>query len=259
MGFILFMSVHSFAQVDTAVTEKQSNDIKVALSAGNNIIQNGRKMNKNEQYIMPAITYFHRTGWYIGSSLVYMWSEKKPLDNLSVNTGYDKEFRDDFTVGIDYSYSKYFSTKQVKSGVPHTLTLYGSWYNRILSPALYAYYSFGGVTDITFNTDFTHTFLFTNVLKNDDRVSIPVIAGAYFGTLNFYSDYVKKNPDTNSSTSTTSTTFGLTSIFFSASIKYRIKSFGIGLGGTYNAQFNAKQKPTLASLPIYKIQLSYYF
>lgn len=235
------------------------NTLKVALSTGNNIIQNGRKMNTNAHYLMPAFSYFHHSGCYVGASLVYMFTNKKPLDNLSMNIGYDKDFGENITIGIDYSYSKYFSTKQVKSGVPHTLTLSGLWYNTIVTPAVYAYYTFGSATDITLSADLTHSFIFKNILTPADKISIPVVFGAYMGTLNFYNEYVKKNPESTVTPTTYPTRFGLTSIFCTASLRYRIKSFGFGLTGTYNAQFNAKQKPVWAALPIYKLQVAYYF
>lgn len=246
-------------------SEEKKHTFRLALQAGNNLVQNGKKMSKDELYLRPTLYYNHISGFYAISYVSYLPGDKKrPLDNVTADVGYDRDFGDKLTLGVDYMYTYYYSSKQVGSSASNLITLSGSWYNKIITPTLYSIWSVGTTNDYTAGMDFIHTFKYKNVFKTNDVFTIPIIVGAYAGTSNNYQSYTKKNNVTDKkgkavSTSDINPGFGLTSIFFSAALKYRYKHMAISPAINYYLQFNQPKKLASSNVPVYKLTLSYYF
>lgn len=273
IGLILFFNLNNVfsgingslsnlvSQAGDEVEAEKNNSYKISILGGNSIEQNGKKMSKSEYYLKPAFYYEHSSGFYSALSCIYMPTDKKePLDNISFNIGYDKDFGDYLTLGIDYTYSYYFTTKQVASGVPHTFMLSGSWYNRIVIPAFYVIYNYGTTKDYTLSFDFTHVFSFPEIFSANDKLSIALITGLYAGTTNFYEDYTTKNKlGSKNVTSTVSSKFSLTSAFINSSVKYKISFVSFGAGINYSLPLNQQKVLNSNNLPTFTVNTSFYF
>ena len=251
-------------RVDSVVKEK-ANTFKLSLQAGNNLLQNGKKMAKDEYYIKPSFNYYHRSGFYASSYLALLPSDKKRmLDNYCLNAGFDKDFGDYLTLGIDYAYLYYYSTKQVSSSASNYITLSGSWYNKTLTPTIYAILSAGSTTDYTTCFDLEHVFSKKNVWKKNDKLSLPISFGAYAGTSNAYQNYTVKNKITDKAgksvnQNTINTGFTLTALYTNLTLKYRLNKWSVAANAAYYLQFNVPKKLSSNNAPLFRLTLSRYF
>ena len=198
LGFLLF-TVQSFAgtiKTDSTSTDNQ-NAYKIGLNYGTSLQQNGRKATSNEAFVHPSLQFTHTSGLSLEVSGILMPSaKKKMLDDVALSVGYDKDFGDHLSCGVEYSYSRYFTTKQLTSSQPHNITVNAMWYNSIVTPSLYITEGLGSSDDITFNFDLMHLFIIKHIISNKDKLTIPVIASVYAGTTNYYLDYLTKNSGT---------------------------------------------------------------
>jgi hypothetical protein len=219
-----FKNIALISEDSTDVEKK--NNFKISTTGGNNLIQKGKKSQKQQYYLTPTLGYSHKSGLYANLSTTYLANQgKKPWDDVSIGTGYGHSFGDHFSMDADYSYGHYFSSKQVSSSEANSLTLSISWSGNILTPTLSANYSFGEVKDITYDLGLSHSFDFTGIFGKTDALSIPVNFGSSAGTSNFYQNYVKKNSIKKKNGTTVSpneinTSFRLTSVSFGTGITY---------------------------------------
>jgi hypothetical protein len=113
------------------------NEAKFSLQTGNNLVQLGQSMSTDAFYLRPGINYYHKTGLYVGGNLTLMpMDSTKKLDNFNLSVGYDRDLSDFFTIGIDYTFSQYYTTKQVASSAAHLISPYITWENKLISPTL---------------------------------------------------------------------------------------------------------------------------
>ena len=270
LPFVLLHILMFLTMVNTAKAQNDSNynepthSFKFSTQIGNNLIQNGRKQAKNQLYFRPSFMYYHISGFYLGTYITTIPGDKKnPLDNIRWNTGYDYDIGDHLTIGIDYSYSKYYTTKQVTSSAPHCVMLSASWYAKLITPSIYEIMNLGSTNDYTTNFDLSNVFIKKQFLKTTGKLSIPINIGTYYGTSNYYSTYAKKNKLTDkkgkplplNSVTTTSTQF--TSFYASATIKYKISKFAISANLTITNQL--VQNKYVTQTPVWRVLLSYYF
>lgn len=251
-------------RIDSVVKEK-ANTFKISTQVGNNIQQNGKKMAKDEYYLKPTINYNHISGFYASTYFVLLPADKKRiLDYYCLNAGFDKDFGDNLTLGIDYAYNFYYSTKQVSASASNFVTLSGSWYSKRLTPTIYAILSTGSTTDYTTCFDLEHVFSKKNVWKKNDKLSFPISFGAYAGTSNAYQNYTVKNKITDKAgksvnQNTINTGFTLTALYTSITLKYKVNKWGIAANASYYAQFNVPKKLTSNNAPLIRITASRYF
>ena len=260
-----FSVIHSqdsltVSQIDTALTNEDSfvskNEARIYLQTGNNIVQLGRTLPSNAIYLRPSFMYYHKSGLYFGANLTILPNEKKrPLDNFLLNVGYDKDLGKNFMTGIDYSYSHYFTSKQVSSSASHMIRPYISWDNDYASPTFTPIISVGTSVDYSFQFDLTHIFTIRRIFSGRDKLTIPLIVGAIAGTSNYYTTYKKNNQlASNSSTSK----FAMTSIYFLATAKYRINRVSLSFNTSYYLSVDPTQTTTSSNTPFYKLTLCYY-
>jgi len=265
IGIVLVNSMFAFSYTinkdSQSVESKHS--FKFTTQIGNNVIQNGRKQATNQLYVRPSLMYYHIKGFYIGTYITTVPSNKKNrLDNIRWNTGYDYDIGDHLSLGIDYSYSQYFTTNQVTSSAPHCIMLSATWYGNIITPSIYEIFNLGSTNDFTTNIDFSHVFVKRNFLHSKGKLSIPLNIGTFYGSSNYYNNYAKNNKLTDkkgnplplNSLSTTANEF--TGFYVSLTLKYKISNFAVSSNVTMNNQL--EQKKYVIQTPVWKIMLAYY-
>lgn len=237
------------------------NEAKFSIQSGNNIVQIGQVMSTSELYARPAISFYHKTGIYIGGNLTLMPTDTQNIiDNFSLSGGYDKELKKNFTIGIDYTFSHYYSTKQVTSSAEHIVRPYVSWENKYIMPTLTPSILIGDKVDFAVQLDFTHILKFKSVLKSNDRITIPVSIGMNSGTSEFYNMYSRdkrggRPPITDTSTSTM---FGLTSIYSMVGVKYKIKQTSLSFNTSYYLSRDNYSRSFISNPLIFRLTLAYY-
>jgi len=236
---------------------------KVSLNAGNNLLQNGLKMAKDQYYIRPAYTFYHDSGYYFGAyATIFPENAKRKLDNIALNVGYDKDFGDHFSMGIDYTYSYYMSSLQVTASAAHMIILSTTWYSKYIMPSLLGIWNLGSTNDFTLNPDLSHFFIIRDVFREDDKITIPVALGAYMGSSNYLNQYTKKNNVKETGTTAvaqTAPTFRFTSLYLNAGIKYRIGDWAFSFTGIYSKPIERKIRWKAPTIPILRLSVMYYF
>jgi hypothetical protein len=245
------------------------NQTKFSIQSGNNIVQAGNAMAENILYLRPGIMYYHKSGVYAGASLTYMPTDttKKPIDNYYLNIGYDIDLGKNFTAGIDYSFSHYFSDKQVASSAAHMIRPYISWDNNIATPTLTPMILLGTTKDYALQLDFTHIFIFKSIFTDKDKISIPISIGAIGGTSDYTTTYNTvsatgkgkgKGKPATTTTTTTASQIALTSIYAMATIKYKIKNISLSFNTSLYHSTDPNYTSSSSNTPVYKLTLAYY-
>ena len=245
--------------VDTAADETY-NETKFSVQTGNNIVQVGQAMDSNEIYIRPAITFYHKTGIYVGGNLTFMPSDNQRIvDNFFLNIGYDRELNKVLSAGIDYSYSYYYSTKQIASSVGHMIRPYITWDNKYVSPTLTPMILLGSTTDYALQLDLTHVFLFKSIFTKRDRLSIPISIGAIGGTSDYYTTYAVKRKGSKRPVMATATMteVALTSLYSMITVKYRLGRTSLSMNTSYYHSTDPNDLSTSGNTPVYKLTLAY--
>lgn len=246
-------------------TTVSSDPFKISLLYGNGIQQNGRNLPANQSFLKPAFRYTSDLGFYGAVSALFFPSEKKrKLDNISLNLGYDYDITESFSAGVDYTYSYYYSTKQLAALSPHILMLDLSWYNSIVTPSVYCIFDMGKKgTDYTFNLDLTHVFIIHHIFAKKDRIIVPLSAGGYAGTSKLYKEYLLTlSKPTSTSLATINTInrgFQLTSLYLLSGLKYRIGCFSLGGTLYYDWQFDSSSRSFQNGNLITTINTAFYF
>jgi hypothetical protein len=245
--------------------DDKDNEFKAYLQNGNCTLQNGKKSATNDNYLRSGFDYSNTAiGISAGAYCDDIFAEKVPIDNITFNAEYDKDFGDHFSTSINYAYGDYYSTRQVSSSENNVFTLDGSWDNKIITPDLSLIYSTGKTSDYTVNFDASHVFSFKNINTKNDRLMIPIIVGTYMGTTNFYKEYINKNKIRNKKgelikPTDINTQFQLTSIYLTTAIAYRIGHFSISGGITYSFEYNEPKGTSPSNTPVYYIKTAVYF
>ena len=213
-------------------------------------------------FVKPDFHYSYKDGFYADLSCSYFPSfNKSSVDNFAVGVGYDFDLGKNFSADLSYTYTKYFSNKEITSSAPNEFEGSLEWDNSIISPAINMAYSFGVTNDFATSVDFTHTFDFEHILTHSDKLSIPVEVSVAFASANFYQEYVKNNKvkrkakktttkETNSkgkAETETTTTDDTTVDYTTINTNFAFSSITLSTGFTYSlAGFDFT--PTLAYL-----------
>lgn len=271
--FVLFLlfscSTIVHAQLDsmTAIidTAKDStkietyNEAKLSLQTGNNLVQLGQSMSTDAFYLRPGINYYHKTGLYVGGNLTLMpMDSTKKLDNFNLSVGYDRDLSDFFTIGIDYTFSQYYTTKQVASSAAHLISPYITWENKILSPTLTPQFLLGTTSDFALQFDLTHIFVFKSIFHPKGKLTIPLSAGAIGGTSEYYTTYTTKRKGRNVTTTATKSQLALTSVYAMATVKYKIKKTAFSFNTSYYYSTDPNNTGVSNNTPIFRLIAAYY-
>lgn len=279
--FILMLTISSVysqtdsiqAAIDSVRLDSLNNlpfsQAKFSIQSGNNIVQVGQAMATNAIYVRPGIMYYHKSGIYSGASLTYMPTDttNRPIDNYFLNVGYDHELGKNFSVGIDYSFSHYFSDKQVASSASHMIRPYLSWDTKYVSPTLTPIILLGTTKDYALQFDLTHVFIIRSIFSDKDKISIPISIGAIGGTSNYSTTYNTvsnsgkgkgKGNSVISTTTISKTQIALTSIYAMATIKYKIQNIALSFNTSLYHSTDPNYTSATSSTPVYKLTLAYY-
>jgi hypothetical protein len=255
------------AQNDSTTKEK-NNNFNISVTAGSSMLQKGKKAAESAYFYNPIFSYSHSSGFSASAGANLIPSDKKtPVDNISLSAGYSKTFFEHWSIGASYGFGHYYSSKQVASTEANTISLSTSWSNNIITPSLGAAYAFGQANDLTYSATLSHDFSFDGLITDDDNLSFPISISATAGTTNFYSEYVKKNPNkivskkkkTAVTAADINTDFALTALTFGAGVAYTIKSFTISSDMSYLLMTNDSSDLDLSNSPIFTFTLSYSF
>jgi len=248
-------------QKSDSLKKENEKEFTISLTAGNNLIQKGKKAATAIPYLNPLIGYSFESGIYINLSADYLLNtSKKPLDDISFEGGYLHSFGDHFSTTIGYTYKHFYSKKQVTFSEPNTVSLSASWNGNILTPSVSANYAFGQTKDITTDLDVEHSFDFEKIFTEDDALSIPLTIGASIGTSNFYKEYatynvLKKKGGATVNPDEINTKFGLTSVSIGAGIAYTIKKLTITPAINYTMSKNSSANIDMKNVPDYTLEL----
>lgn len=235
------------------------NEAKFSLQTGNNLVQLGQSMSTDAFYLRPGINYYHKTGLYVGGNLTLMpMDSSKKLDNFNLSVGYDKDLSDFFTVGIDYTFSQYYTTKQVASSAAHLISPYITWENKILSPTLTPQFLLGTTSDFALQFDLTHIFVFKSIFHPKGKLTIPLSAGAIVGTSEYYTTYTTKRKGRNVTTTATKSQLALTSVYAMATVKYKIKKTAFSFNTSYYHSTDSNNTGVSNNTPIFRLIAAYY-
>lgn len=252
------MTMSKDSIVDTSKIENY-NEAKFSIQTGNNLVQLGQTMSSNEFYLRPGINYYHKTGLYVGGNLTWMpMDSSKKLDNFNLSLGYDRDLSDYFTVGIDYTFSQYYTTKQVASSAAHMISPYITWENRILSPTLTPMLLLGTTNDFALQFDLTYIFVIKSVFHPKGKLTIPISTGAIGGTSDYYTTYTTKRKGRIVTTTMAKSQLAITSIYAMASLKYKIKRTAFSFNTSYYHATDPNNTGVSNNRPIFRFIAAYY-
>lgn len=239
---------------------KTNNEAKFSIQTGNNLVQVGQAMTTNEFYLRPGAVFYHKSGLYAGANLTYMpMDSSKKLDNFNLSAGYSIDLSDYFSTGIDYTFSQYYTTKQVASSAAHMISPYITWENKILSPTLTPMFLLGTTTDIAVQLDLSHIFIFKSVFHPKGKLTIPLSVGAIGGTSEYYTTNVLRNKRGRTVTVTnTKSQLALTSVYAMATIKYKINRTAFSFNTSYYHNTDPNNSDVSNNTPVFRFILAYY-
>jgi len=261
---------------DSEDDEDSPNSFEVSTTGGSNLIQQGKKLPTQQYYLAPSFTYSHSIGITAGIGAKYLpeTGKKKAWDDVSLTAGYSHAFMEHLNIGLNYTYTKYYSETQVMASEPHTFAFTSSFDNKIITPSISASYYMGDtvkISDFIVVLGLSHNFTWKDNLTTGDEFTIPISASALLGTSNFYNNYVvkaQKNgklkakpgkiPKHGSTTVDADTNFGLTSIAFSGALSYTIKGFTLSPAASYSISTN-NDSFVVADKPDFTLTLTYSF
>jgi len=161
---------------------------KASLGYLSNNVYLGRKDSTAIPYIIPGLSYYHRSGLYAAASFGWLASDGySRIDMGTIEAGYI------FSAG-DYDgaiiASKYFYNSQstnIRAEIKSSVTLENGYDFGFMRPTLNGTLNFGSKTDILATFGVEHTYY----LFNDHLDLTPTVEGNA-GTLNFYNNYYRK-------------------------------------------------------------------
>lgn len=211
--FLLFFSAQQAAgqslaelerQLDSLLNRENKSEVVIGLGYGNNPAYGGKSTDPfrpvtMKPFLSPSISYNHKSGFFASAYGYYLFNANRyPWFELDLNAGYDYTKNRNLITGI--SYTRYFY--QDSSDVPATpiknelfaYFLYRKWW---LEPGISLDMGWGRrqrlqqtVTGSDFNViaDLRHSFIYMDLLKNNDVILIMPVLSLTSGTANYYSN-----------------------------------------------------------------------
>ena len=211
---------------------------QASVSTGNNQISKGKKLASNIFFLKPALHYSYKEGFFADLSCAYFPSfNKKSIDNLAIGLGYNLDLGNNLSTSLGYSYTKYFSSKEVTSSAPNVVDWSLGWDNPIITPSLDASYNFGTTHDFSTGIDLSHSFEIQHLLTKSDKLSIPISVSTTFASANFYKEYIKNNKITKkakTNTKSKQTTSTETVDYTTVNTNFSISDVTLSSGFTYS-------------------------
>jgi len=231
---------NAIAQDKDSTAEKPYSHVNASLNFINNYVWVGRPAKDLFPYLTPAVTWYHKSGAYVGGSLSFLTKkENTQLDLAYLTAGYDRTFGDfEGSVEINkYWYNK--NSQNPKSDVNSDITATGSYPVGPVNVTASGYAMFSKkATDWGATLSVDHSFSFLNE-SLEVAPTLLMIAGStkYLGR-NFFRHFEPPNQ--------TGVTYDVTGDLSDAS-RFKVLDFELSVPVSYSFnKFTFSFTPTLA-------------
>ncbi len=171
----------------------EKSQVRVSLKYTSDYIYMGRSDSAKAPYLSPALTYYHKSGFFLHSSLSYLTAKGEGrLDMMTLAGGYDY-YRNNLTLGV--SLSQYFFSDESYNVLAEMSTYLNGyvgydlrWFNAYIDASL----GFSENTDLFLGAELNRTFYLVNY-----KLLITPSVYINAGSQEYYSQYY-----TNRSTQT---------------------------------------------------------
>ena len=263
LAISLFSSTCISVKAQESETKNEESFFKFSTSYLSNSVYNGRKDSLTLPYLTPSITYYNKSGFYIGGSVWYSLAQNdKRIDLFTFDAGYDFSISDQFSAGL-YA-AKYFYNSNSNAVRSETKGSVGATIN--YDPGIITLYtgidfSFASKTDINITTSILHEFSFGD---DGNAWSITPSITMNAGTQNAYQDFVFKRKKgffgNNTITLKSSNKFNILDYEFSLPITYDKEKVGFFFTPTYAIPQNAVYftRPNGTTFTVEKLENNFY-
>jgi len=226
---------------------KSRSSFDAAVDYQSNSVYLGRKDSTTLPYLIPMLTYNHKSGFYASLSAAYLKNSiASRIDLWTLESGYS------FSAGKysgDITLSKYFYnalSTSVTSEITGGLSYRNSYNLGFIKPSVTATWSMGTMSDFEGSFGLEHSFEFLN----DNLELIPTFT-ANASSLNYYNNYYKSRKfSRRNKQKTVSGTVDITGTVLNASA-FRIMDYEASLPVTYIAH-----KWAFSFTPVYAIPVN---
>jgi hypothetical protein len=188
--YILFLIIsgNCIAQNRNDESLDSKSYLKLMSSYLSNSIYYGRTDSLALPYFTPSLTYFNKSGFYVGGSLsIYTGIGKKRIDLYSIDLGYDFDLNDHLNVSIYANKSFYNSNSTaIKSDISSSAGANLSYDFSYLEINAGTYVLFSQKSDIGFNFGLSKAI---EIGDSENGVALTPYFTTYFSTLHFYEGY----------------------------------------------------------------------
>jgi hypothetical protein len=177
--------------IDSAVDpldQPKRSHFEAGMNYQSNDVYLGRKDSTVLPYYIPAITYYHKSGFYFSASLDYLRNATESrIDLVTLEAGYKFS-----TGGYDgqFTASKYFYNSRstsVTSELTASMDYQNSFDLGLIKPVMEVTLNIGSKLDFAALLGIEHNFYLF-----EDKLDITPVFVANASTQNYYSDYYKK-------------------------------------------------------------------
>lgn len=175
-------------KADSAKPHRSRSYFEIGVNYQSDNVYLGRKDTARLPYIIPTITYNHRSGLYLSASAAWLDdADANRIDLITLDLGYSLK-KGHYTG--DYWFSKYFYNKDassVTSGIPASINASNGYNLGFVKPTLDL--TLDIATRLDFQAGFGLEHKFT-AFDDDLEITPRIVANA--STLNFYDNYYQK-------------------------------------------------------------------
>ncbi|RPE12212.1 hypothetical protein EGT74_01250 [Chitinophaga lutea] len=196
-------------QLDSLLNQPAKSEVVIGLGFGNNPAYGGKATDPfrpvtTKPFLSPNVSYNHKSGLYASVYGYYLLNAtRKPWFETDLSAGYDYTKNRDFLTGVSYTHYFYADSSDIPAtpivNEAFAYFFYRKWW---LEPGLSLDFGWGKtkektdagaertITGSDFNMifDVRHSFIFMDLLKNDDALLIMPVTSLTLGTANYYSN-----------------------------------------------------------------------
>lgn len=196
-------------QLDSLLNRTVKSEVVIGLGFGNNPAYGGKSTDPfrpvtTKSFLSPNISYNHKSGLYASAYTYYLLNaSRNPWFETDVSVGYDYTKNRHFLTGISYTHYFYADSSDVPAtpiiNEAFAYFFYRKWW---LEPGLSLDLGWGKykthprrnqervVTGSDFNMifDLRHSFIYLDLLKQNDAILIMPVVSFTMGTANYYSN-----------------------------------------------------------------------
>lgn len=195
-------------QLDSLLGAQQKSEVSIGIGYGNNPAYGGKTTDPfrpitMKPFLSPVISYNHKSGWFASAYGYYLFSaNQNPWFELDLSTGYDYTKNRNMLTGI--SYTRYFykdSSDVPPTPIKNELFAYFIFRKWWLEPGLSVDFGWGkdklpgpqaqktvAGSDFNVIADLRHSFIYMDLLTDDDAILIMPVLSFTAGTANYYSN-----------------------------------------------------------------------